>query len=90
VQIDMYPAHMKFTSLPSSLERYLLIVYNISMHYVWYLNIGGQHNSNLNYSRSRTFRVRDQNSAELLIAFVPADIYANKILETFKGMIQLC
>ena len=32
----------------------------------------------------------DQNSAEQVIVFCPTDIFANKILNTFRGMIQWC
>jgi len=34
--------------------------------------------------------VHDQNSAEQVIVFVPTDIFANKIIRTFRGTIQLC
>jgi hypothetical protein len=34
--------------------------------------------------------VRDRNSSELIIAFVPTDIFMNKILVVIKGMIQVC
>ena len=32
--------------------------------------------------------VRDQNGAEQVIVFVPTDMFANKTLRTFGGMIQ--
>jgi len=35
-------------------------------------------------------KVRDQNSTELVIVFVPTVIFANKIFKTFRGMVQLC
>jgi hypothetical protein len=34
--------------------------------------------------------LRDRNSAEQVIEFVPANIFANKILKTFRGTIQSC
>jgi hypothetical protein len=33
--------------------------------------------------------VHDKTNAEQVIVFVPADIFAIKILKTFRGMIQL-
>jgi len=34
--------------------------------------------------------VHDQNGAEQVIVFVPTNIFANKMLKAFRGMIQLC
>jgi hypothetical protein len=48
----------------------------------------GLHN-NFNYLRSRIY-VRDRKCSELVILLIPTDIFANKISETCRSMVQSC